>query len=692
MSSVSTSWGGAGETFLRRMLWRRVDRPEPIVALLGPPGSGRGAALEALSRVCGGTVVHANIDFGQTGPDGAAVEPDPVTATALIAFELMRGWRNLRGDPTFHRVGLCLLALNERLDADRGAARRQIEALIDQYARGTREGRATAAIEQTVVTSVELAAALTEVGTQEVVDVVRERAKPVIGALLRPIAKRGLRKAFRWHSRNPTAEEAGLVDSLIALSRTERTQAAGRLIEALLADIEDNAAAKPIRSTCACLVPDDVRAHEHSWVLLVDNADTESGQAFLTELGEARTRRAEHGDVDPLLVVCAADRWRTEWNHWWAPPAQAGPPTGEQRRVPLFAEATHALWAEHDAARDHRGDDPVAWWYPVWLGSLSPTAVSEVVAPLAARARDTELGGFTFHLAAGHPLAVREIGAARAADGSAGPEWRTGLWTRATGGAPWWEAMARRSLRGVVPLDERPWHELPAVVVAAAYLADPWRFADSRLPTGFPALAAALAELREHLWISTYGPESRLTALTRGSPLPALHPWLARCLLAGLATETAAGPDDGPVAAWPLLFGALRAEFGPASADRELFYQLALGEFTEVSAALAGRFDTVDHREWIATLEDVTSAPCGLLATTAGDPCHRLLLDRLPARRTVTEVTVAKLVAALWLHRDPMAGGPRRWYREIREGFTHLHHNSTRIDVSGLQEAALRFR
>jgi hypothetical protein len=56
--------------------------------------------------------------------------------------------------------------------------------------------------------------------------------------------------------------------------------------------------------------------------------------------------------------------------------------------------------------------------------------------------------------------------------------------------------------------------------------------------------------------------------------------------------------------------------------------------------------------------------------------------------RAVTEVATAKLVALLWLYRDPLTEHTRRWDHEIRGSFLRLLSCSKRADTSALGEAA----
>ncbi|MGB6163840.1 MAG: hypothetical protein WCF33_12110 [Pseudonocardiaceae bacterium] len=52
---------------IERLLWNRAlggpARPQPVVVLLGPAGSGKSAALTSISRACGAGVVHALVNL-----------------------------------------------------------------------------------------------------------------------------------------------------------------------------------------------------------------------------------------------------------------------------------------------------------------------------------------------------------------------------------------------------------------------------------------------------------------------------------------------------------------------------------------------------------------------------------------------------------------------------------------------------
>ncbi len=703
----------AAELFHRRMLWREPERLEPVVALLGPSGAGKSAALEALAGECGGTVLHARLDF-------AVHDVEPIPAAALVTFELMRRWTNTRHGPTFHRFGLGLLALNEQLPADRAQARDRIAELIRLYVRGTGPGRFAGRMGRAADAVVRLAdgvaaGTLSHIGAApaaEIIEAVRERARPAIGALLRGTARLWVLRALRWWNDRVAGDEH-YVDSLIRLSRAPSDLATSHLLRALLADIRENAVKRPpLVSDCDCLVPGPRgrrERHGHCWMLLVDNADTVRGHRFLTELAAARCLRAAPDDSrpaqsDPLLVVGAYGTWQAEWGRWWCEPWRARPrPDSAQRRVPLFSRATHELWAGRNAPAVAGSAEPSACWYPVWLDPMDAEHTTRRLALRGADRGEPGLGALAHRLSGGHRGAVAAL--ETAADDA--PRGATGLLNTVVDGcgAPLWQWAVERCVPGSV--GTRPWARLPEIAVAGGYLADRQGEGDGRLPAELAALAATLDSLRRHLWISTFAARpSRLWTIARGdADHPAvLHPWPARCLLFGLAGSTAcsdavpAGPEG-----WDGLFLRLSAALvpGPAAGAREdapgataraLYYDLALGGFARVAAALAARFDHEDHRGWLRLLDDVTTAPCRQLASC--DPVELyqgLLAEFAGSPTTPVQMVSAKLVALLWLCNDSLVTPDRAWDKEIHEAFDRLANNSTRSDVGPLREAAARF-
>ncbi|HEX4720928.1 MAG TPA: hypothetical protein VH333_00335 [Pseudonocardiaceae bacterium] len=700
----------AAHMFLRRMLWRHgamLDRVEPVVALLGPPGSGKTTALTALSEECGGTVVHASLDFG--------ANLDPVAAVAFVALTMMDTWSNLPRVPTFHRVGLTLLALNENLPDDRAAARARLRDLARLYVRECRPDRAPVRPPQAAAA---LATALTGIDRvpQDSVDVaVRLQAKPAIATLLRAAGR--LPGAIARHGGLLELDDPNMISALIAVSRTRRKDALSYLARALLADIQDNAVRHAAPAAhCQCLLPRDLGSrprHQHAWVLLVDDVAGESARRFLTALIRARQDRAavpvgERPAHDPLLVVAAVDEWALAWGQWWCEPWQVGAAAPDKQRVPLFSQAGRQQWLRH---ADTIAETPVGHapntaqgWYPVWLDPLDAAGV-ETLAPPAPQGVDAAVfGDFVRRLSGSWPaavIAIRDQLAVRAPDlDGRDPVPRSLL--RATGerdDLPLWERAVSGCLPGVLPV-RRPWQVAPAVVAVAAHLAEPERSTDDLDPTRFPEAARTLRRLRTKLWISTFHARpSRLWAVAHGdAEHPAeVQPWLARCLFAGLTVESdAAGPvDDAKSLLWEKLFTDLAtpADAGRErmSVDRTLFHDLACDKLDIVVRMLSARFDSDDHRSWIGLLDHVTSAPCPWPGReTTERTFQRLSPDDDPDRSSV-EAAVTNLVVLLWLYRDPLTVPEARWDRYVHDNLQRLITVSRQADITALYEAAAQF-
>ncbi|MER0443854.1 hypothetical protein ABR738_04590 [Streptomyces sp. Edi4] len=704
---------GGADAFLRHMLWRYPGQRQPIVALLGPRQSGKTDLLRAVSRACGATVVHATLDFDEN-------PVDPVSAAALAAFQMMRGWDNLRHGPVFHRFGLGLLALNENLDADRGRAADQIRELIQQYTRNTRGGRVARQLEQAAATTMDVVAQgalspLVSGPAREVVSAVRERAKPVIGSLLQSAARWGVRDALRWHNTVPEAESARSIDALIRLSSTSRSQGVGPLMAAFLADVKDQAERHPpLRSACSCVLP--VRGargdrHDHAWVLLVDGAQTPAGRRFVSELAAARPRNQladpdGSGAADPLLVLAACGQWQSEWTSWWCEPWRSTPLAATpQRRVPLLSRATRALWARgNDAAVGVERAPTAAWWYPVWLDPMTEDQVAYTMDRSDPSSGRPLPASVVHRLTGGHRGAVSTVLGEPV--GAQHPPRGTGPALSLTApadeeGTPLWAHALETSLPEGLTVPGAAWSTAPAVVLAAAYLADVRTAHDPRLPETSTELPRSLELLRRDLWVSTFTHRpSRIRGIGWGDDAdgPAtLHPWLARSVLTALNAARPARADE--VNPWHDVFAgqahalaALPVTGGDAAAvERRLFHDLALGRFTPVAEALADRFDE-DHRAWIRLLDYLSSAPCRLLYKRSPQEAYALLLDGVgDGGQSVRAVATAKLLALLWLYNDPLTEHTRRWDGEIQESFTRLAHNSRLLDVSPLQQAAAAF-
>ncbi|MDJ0385174.1 hypothetical protein [Streptomyces sp. G-G2] len=722
MVNATTDPGHAEGTdaFLRHMIWRYPNQRQPVVALLGPRHAGKSTLLRSLSQGCGSTVVHAHLDFHEN-------PLDPVSAAALVAFQMMRGWDTLRRSPVFHRFALGLLALNETLETDRTGATDQIRGLIQQYTRGTRQGRFATRLEEAAVTTMDVVAtgALSPLvsGTgRQVVAAVRDQARPVIGSLLQSAARWGLRDALRWHVSIPEAEAAGSVDALIRLSSASRSAAVGPLLAAFLADAQDQAERHPaLRSSCSCELPEGAAGrgrHDHAWVLLVDGAQTPAGRRFLSALIAARVRNRQgnagaSAGTDPIVVLAACDQWQPEWTTRWCEPWRTTPLTGtSQRRVPLLSRAARAQWAREDASGAADPDSVAGYWYPVWLDPMSEEQVGHAVddpgslaPPLPASVAHRLTGGHW-----GAVTAVREQREAAPPDEHATPVDRPLPTALDAGGRPLWARALEAGLPEGLATPAGRWTPPPPVVLAAAYLADARTADDPWVPAELTDLPHSLELLRRNLWVSTHArAPSRIREIGWGPAdrPPALHPWLSRSALTALSAASPlagaepGGSDDAPGDPWHQVFSRqatalaamAAARGGPleAAEEQRLFYDLCLGRFAPVAEALAARFDQ-DHRAWVRLLDYLASAPCRLVHERPAPQVYAHLLAGIERTgRDVVAVATAKLLALLWLYDDPLTEHHRNWDAQIEEGFERLSHNSRLLDVSALQQAGALF-
>ncbi|MGV9298990.1 hypothetical protein [Amycolatopsis sp. NPDC003676] len=676
----------AAELFVRQAFRRPPEgtsAPEPVVALLGPKGAGKSTALRAIGGACGGTIVHARLDFQD------ARVADPISAVACVSFLLARHWDNLPRDPTFHRVGLSLLALNETLPQDHGAARAYVLQLIGNYLHQEDDER----LADTAGEAVRFALSLSGIADQVPGPAVQQAVSIGIGALLRLAnrRRRSVRQALRWFG--GLLDGAGTVDSLIELSR-RTTDPLPHVMNAFLTDLSRSAEqwTTPVRR-CQCLAPRGQDGpHEHAWALLIDNVDaTAAGHAFLTALVHARKNRLP--ERDPLLIVAAMDRWSASWNHWWREPWRTKADCPDKRPVPLLSQADFKQWTQHlAAARPGTGRA----WYPVWLDPPGPEVLREL-APTAPDGWDpAAFAEFVRRLSGDLPAAAQEIGRRVGEPPSdAQPPARSLLFQPHNGIALW-----ERALTSFLPTPLRAdaLHVvIPQAVAVAVRLRQPGRSADLS-PVAFPDANHILNALRENLWVSTFAARpSRLWPVAApGEEHPAvLHPWLLACLMAGLHAQSAT--DRHAVSmTWAEVFSAMAATCAKPSGDadlaRQLYYHLACDNFDNAAGEMVRQFAEAEHPDWIRLVDQATAAPCRWPALEpVDDIVARLVPDGRPGRESA-EAAVSCIVALLWLYHDAHTLPDPVRDRRIRQNFQRLASNySARVDTDALIDAAERF-
>ena len=678
----------AAGLFVRHAFWRPVAgtaTPEPVISVLGPRGAGKTEAIDAIADGCGGAVVHAKLDF-------AAPElMSPIAAIPYAVFMFMRHWDNLPNDPTFHRVGLSLLALTEKLPPDRGDAKDKLRKSIDNHLRKDVDDQ----MANLAGAAAKIAAAVAKVFTSLPIDATSTQLiTDGAGALLRLSRRRGrsVRRALKWF--DGLLEGANTLDSLIDLSRGARDPLK-HLMNAFLADLADNAAqwSIPVRR-CAC-EPRSRRdqPHEHPWVLLADHVDTTGGAGwdFLSAL--IRARQARGPERDPLLVVAATNQWSSAWGNWWREPWRTGAECPNRRAIPLLSQADFDEWTRHLDATADAAADPTRAWFPVWLDPPSPTEIGELAAHKPPGWDQTAFTEFVRQLSGDLPAAAAHIASGVAAQSpDAKPDIRSVLF-RTVADEPLWEQVLRSSLPDsllVKPL----WHTIPQAVAVAVRLRQPGPAADDLDRAIFPDAHHILRTLRQSLWVSTFATrQSRLWPIvgdTAEHPAT-MHPWLLACLLAGLHAESANASRREGGLAWAELFSRMSDTCGPADPDaaHQLYYDLACDRFDLVVATLVRRFPLDDHRSWVRLLDQVTMAPCRWPALDPTDDIFdRLVPETLQGRDTI-ETAIAVLVARLWLYHDPHTVPNSLRDKQINVRFGQLANNYTsRLDTDALTDAA----
>lgn len=636
-------------------------RPQPVVVLLGPVGSGKTHTLDLMDTDCGDSVVHARFDFDDDLPIDTT-SSRTVEALAQVAKDLSRKWP-ARGTARFPRFTLGLIAAQAILDQDDPASAKDVlRTRINDFTRDP-------AVER---------------------DLIPEAAATALPRLIRVVGRRPLSKVRPGQADFPEAQQNTFLDALVSLNEQVTVNPASMtawLTSAFLADVRDNhprLATPDPRSPCVCGGRDNPR-HWHNWVLLLDNIDRWAGRQFLKDLQDARERqlRSRSGDHDALLVIATSGRWNYDWEQEWRPPWRPEPDTPDRERTIVRCG---------DAGYDHwRGEsrqDPPPRQYPVLL---EPLSVDEIARVLRVSRADQKCA-FALRATEGLPVAVdlleplvrgREIT----------PGARDVLSPRGDPGGPGEEALwlgwldrirLTRHLKGTTITD---------FVTAAPYATAPWLMPDDAkafLPRN--QTGRIISELRTALWITA--PEG-----SRGTDRTRLHPWVARTLTQALAAR----PNDAD--GYNSRFSALLSELpeDPETAGnqvRRVYCELALERFTGVVEFFKNSFDTEPNRRWLAQLDMVTSAPDKMpLDMDRAALLERLLNERnrrqqdgrhasQPDDRPEIGNLVARLVAAKWLAANPFAVPYRQQRNIIANAYRGLSPLSNQHDAVALDEAA----
>jgi hypothetical protein len=631
----------------------------PLVALLGPPGSGKSATLRRIEERCRDLVVPvARLDL-----DGREHEGPGQIASALAVMLA----RRLEGvpHPHFPRLLLGQVVLDADLHpGDAARARRDIDQLLRSRPEHPHLGEGMSL----VVDLLEQAGVL-PAGASAALGLAIEG----IGGRL-PFAAGAHRHALDWYGR----DVADARDALATLNRYQRSGDVNELRSvheaqcgAFLADLR---AYRARRSSRVC-------------VALLDNADSPAGARFLDTLIRVREAwgMAGPGERDSLLLIATSRRRPRTWS---------GVAPGEDQVRPRRPE--EAGYGDWTRVRRELGSD-ASWWYPVLLRGLGRGDLDAMAAAETRRARAadpdraatlTDLTAAVHRATGGHPWAARALigavlhrapGASRAdalrraldapvrlpADG-ADPDPLT-----VTAGEPTGRTLGEyaleRMVRGIFGPGETP---------SLAALAAAWDPGDSAeldqwipLPAGaFPQL---YQKLKDNLWlVADASPDPRRRPSHGTVPLVPeprqtsdIHPWLRTLLLHRLARG-----DEAATLSWTRVHDELREEYrqeariatDPATEARltvrVLHHTLAADRLAEVVPYLKQRWEerATGAAAWLDAFNAITLAPNRL--SRQSDP--QTLLEHLaePAREVDDLDRLLWLLAgARWILADPLA-------------------------------------
>ncbi len=597
------------------------SRRYPVVVFTGMRGTGKTALLADLAGRLDQQVAFARIDC--EGFDGGARD-----LLSLIAFDLNRQ-SGRYGTLPFPRLVTGQIAIAAHLDlTDRAVAREQVRQVLEEH---QKTGRVLQEAFRTTLQSgfEALGGSHGVPGTGAAIENVIYRYGPdvVLGGLA--ASRRGRRlllgKGQDWYGHQDRDLGRNPLDVLVDLNRMaafpdaegNRREIAELLWAAFLADLRDSFRNSRRASgwTLNCVV-------------LLDNVDTAIGHDFLDELVMARRQRAAYAadDPDPLTVVATSRGDLAE-------------------RVRVRGESAAALADAGYADYLRRSHTQVGrWWYPVLLPDLTLDEVGNMVSAL-------ELPGGTRHavtsavhrFTSGHPGATRMMLDAIAEHPDQPADLLTILGFPEPG-----------VLAGSRTVEESLLRRLTEGMRADA-LADLATCAAARDEEAALRLAADSG-----LLIGMRGEDSVIFApdLWRAGPLgqaAVLHPVLRRLLLRRLAARAPGSPAD-----WAAVFGWLRASCLEAGDETgELYHALAVGAVEHVARWFAHALEHRDPAEWVRLLGSVTAAPNRLDHRQEPAPVVRAL-TAWADQRDVPLALVGRLVAASWIHADPLSAGHRR--------------------------------
>ncbi|WP_313896004.1 hypothetical protein [Streptomyces sp. YIM 98790] len=705
MVAFAAGMGPRGRDGIIALVQESLQQPataeRPVTILLGAPGSGASETHTALVEEFGAEHPFAYLNLGRQR------SLLPRYALALIALQLERHLPRYRRT-ALPRLRLGLLASDQELPmASLADGRRSIQQVLGEFqqqAEARHQGNYLAAF---------LEVAGGAIGAPD-------GASAVVVALmdsLRRSRRRGPGHRFLghapWYGEHSLTHSHDRWEALVELNRWRH-----------IGDRQDQRRLDRILFSAFL---EDLRRHAggafrpSSFLLLLDNADTDDGLRFLDLLLRARHEDAVSpgGRCDPLTVVVSAHRWLPRW----------GPVTGDQWpwRLREPGQVSLADWRSHRPARD--AED--TWWYPVRLRDLRESEVrvrfEQAIRTSPGLVPFLHLAPFVHRLTHGLPRAVQQvlgILARHDVPTVAGPE--QDIWLRSLpdrtlpaaeqdtehdtghdpepGGAEPGGAESGRAYSAQEPkLVDLALRQLLRGFTAeeTAQLAECAAARDLSGALRVRSLSAELFGKLRSCWLLEPPPWPAPGASPGAPPEPGraaapprLHPWLRRLLLWRLARR----PDD-----WTTVHELL-ADFFRSERDREqeMYHRLAAGQLGTVTEHLVRRFRETGAAGWVAEYDGITAAPNPFPPSLAPRTVFAGLLERRPespaaggsaTEPAVTLTTVVRgLVAARWVWSDPL-GDPRgQLDQTLAEGFGQLALLSGGQDVVVLLDEAERYR
>ncbi|APU15346.1 MULTISPECIES: hypothetical protein [Actinoalloteichus] len=649
-----------------------LDKPgaeRPVTIMLGPPGSGSSEMHASLVEKYGEEHPFAYLNLGRQ----KSLLPRHVLGA--LAFRLESH------NPAYSRVTLPRLRLgllasdNDYSELSRKQSESAIKQSLKQFERKAEErydGNYLAAFAKVADHSL----GAPEGASELVVELLKRLSRSTRSYL------RGFSGPVRWYGEHRLTQDSNGWRALAELSNwrhsgdtEEQRKLDQMLFSAFLADLRERA---------------DSPFRPHSFLLLLEDADTAGGRHFLDLLIRTRHEDALRGGgrADPLTVVVSAHRWLPRW----------GPSTGDQWpwRRPL--EPDYVSLDDWGERRRPWLESEDSWWYPVRLRDLSPDEVRvrmELAAPSSpALARCLHLAPFVHRLTGGMPRAVQDVLTVitqQGMPGNDGPE--QDVWLR---------ALPDRTLRATEHPDDRtgdgasvPDAETGPRLVDSALRQLLRGFApdDVDLLVRCAAARDLSSAIRLHSKFARLFNELRarwLLAPWTGDggeapdEAPSLHPWLRRLLLWRLAERA----DD-----WTTVHEELAEHFRETgNPTHEMYHRLAAGQLEKVTGHLAGRFGEQHATAWVASFNVITTAPNRFAPGDGPRTLFAGLLAAVPADSEVTVTALVRgLVAARWVWCDPLADPRRRLKETLADGFGQLTRLSGR-DVVVLLDEAERYR